>query len=613
MEKLTEGAAAFLNHAKIYFTACDSNPDQGLQSQTDPYRSHLPAPACEVHAIPAINECETAKQTENSIPRLAPGRPIEQSETVPSRLIDSALLVHATAVSEARQMELSWARFFIDQLSSSCKQYLMNCFSTRYNSIFHVVNMDVFLESMTNYSKPHYSLFLHSTILAIGLMYAEPHNPEVQALQSNEHGAQMSALHHQCRLLLESELGDEPTVALAQGLLLLAEIELRQSTGYLGCLLIGCDKGVLEACLVYDTYRSQILRRPTVLRGRNAETLRDKRNNPQLFTASARMEQLIYNSLLDLMELVHAFLDKYSARSTCETDAGAFFEMTSVHQNLAQCYSSWPQALKLDLKNPMEGEQSLLFLHLYYHNAILCLHQSWGFPSDMIIGDGEDGSDAYEEARKSCQAVCLDHAKMISRVLGKWPGRSYGTQIPTQALGYASNAMTHVLTALEQSEIMDSRAEALECLRSLESVLPATLTERPGQSFTTRSSDEATAGWRSTNAAQQQARMLTSPRRQKSTCDRAALSEFTPGTIITANRRGISLPGNNNSELLASYSSDRISTQTDERRPGSQVHVAQDGSNASDGASLFDQGDPNYDPIFLPKERQLLGLSSSGQ
>lgn len=99
--------------------------------------------------------------------------------------------------------------------------------------------MDVFLECMARSRKPYYSLFLHITILAVGLLYAEPDNPEIQKLQLRERGAQECALHRQCWLLVESELADEPTLALVQGLLLLAEIEMRQGNGNLGCLLIG--------------------------------------------------------------------------------------------------------------------------------------------------------------------------------------------------------------------------------------------------------------------------------------------------------------------------------------------------------------------------------------
>lgn len=112
----------------------------------------------------------------------------------------------------------------------------------------------------------------------------------------------------------------------------------------------------------FISYRSQILRRPTVLHRRNTEGARGNSNNVQLFTASARIEQLIHTTLMDLVEPVHAFLDKYSASLDCAIDAGAFFELTSVHQNLAHRYSSWPEALTLDFENQSEGKQSLLFL-----------------------------------------------------------------------------------------------------------------------------------------------------------------------------------------------------------------------------------------------------------
>ncbi|KAI1625298.1 hypothetical protein EDD37DRAFT_382323 [Exophiala viscosa] len=635
IDAFTEGATSFLNQAKTYLTASDSIQDQGLQSQSDTQRGQLLARATRANVNSPLDKLQSAKGTENLIPRLVSGESLDQTGTRPSRLIDSALLVPGTSGSQTRQTELSWTRLFIDQLSSSCKQYLLNCFSTRFNSIFNVVNMDVFLESMARSRKPYYSLFLHITILAVGLLYAEPDNPEVQKLQSRERGAQKSALHRQCWLLVESELAEQPTLALGQGLLLLAEIEMRQGDGNMGCLLIGtacrlclaicpdngacethfgtvsagCERGVLDTCVVYDTYRSQILRRPTVLHRRNTEGARGNPNNVQLFTASARIEQVIHTILMDLVEPVHGFLDKYSASLGCAIDAGTFFEMTSVHQNLAHRYSSWPETLALDFENQSEGNQSLLFLHLYYHNAVLCLHQSWGFRSGMIVGDSEEGSEAYQAARNSSQAICLDHARMISRLLGKWRGRANGTQIPTLALGYASNAMTYITAALEESETLDSRAEVLESLRLLEKVLPATPSRSQGPSIASLSSNDHYAGWTPINATQQQVRMSTSPQRPNKTFGRGAVSSLAPATL----RGVIALPEYNNSQMMATSSREPISPETHERRIAAQVRITQDGSTESDGASLYDQGDSNNDRIFLPKERQLLGLSPSGQ
>lgn len=227
----------------------------------------------------------------------------------------------------------------------------------------------------------------------------------------------------------------------------------------------------------------------------------------------------------------------------------------------------------------------------------------------MIVGDSEEGSEAYQAARNSSQAICLDHARVISRLLGKWRGRANGTQIPTLALGYASNAMAYITAALEESEALDNRAQVLESLTLLERVLPATPSGSRGPSIDPFSSNDHHAGWRPVEATQQQVRMSTTPQRPNNTFGRGPLSALAPATL----RGVISLPGYNNSQMMVTSSREPISPETHERRIAAQVRIAQDGSTESDGASLYDQGDPNDDRIFLPKERQLLGLSPSGQ
>lgn len=202
--------------------------------------STLPARDLQSEVIEVSGRSQAEAKTPSPTPKFSECSH-NQPDRRPSQLLESILLddVHTAPQIIRAQVERSWAQLSLDQLTSSCKQYLMNCFWTRHNSIFHAVNQKAFLSGMHNGNKQTYSLFLHLAILAVGFSYADLGRPETQELCTGANGYKVSSLHQECRLLVELELEGEPTIAFAQAMLLMAELEMNHGTRYLDCLLIG--------------------------------------------------------------------------------------------------------------------------------------------------------------------------------------------------------------------------------------------------------------------------------------------------------------------------------------------------------------------------------------
>ncbi|KIW32619.1 uncharacterized protein PV07_04150 [Cladophialophora immunda] len=286
----------------------------------------------------------------------------------PSRLLETSLSLsdqNPGHFTEA-QIATAWACHFIDQLSLRCKQYLMECFWNHYNSLFCIVGKDIFLQGMETGESQYYSVFLHLAILGVGFLYSDPERPEVQDFDTgiSSRGGRISSLHRECRLLMESEMEGKSTVALAQGLLLLVELEIDHDNLAFASNLIGVawrlsieinlqqgaaqrwSRGVLWACLIYDIHRSQLLHRSTLLKQCGTRALQ-ARWDTEYQDGLREQDQSIYFTLLGLTELVHELLEKLPPKpSGSIDDAGTFFEMTALYQKLTERCHSLPEALR---------------------------------------------------------------------------------------------------------------------------------------------------------------------------------------------------------------------------------------------------------------------------
>jgi hypothetical protein len=168
-----------------------------------------------------------------------------QQESRPSQLDPPWVSAANRGVNQIRNQD-RWAVALIDALPSGFEERALECFWSTYNSIFRVVEKDIFLGAKETRNTQYYSTFLHLAILAVGALYADHSQLDSQTSRY------LSALQRECKLIAELELEGEATIALVQGLLLLAELEMAKGTEDFGFLLIGEMPFFSRVCL-YST------------------------------------------------------------------------------------------------------------------------------------------------------------------------------------------------------------------------------------------------------------------------------------------------------------------------------------------------------------------------
>jgi hypothetical protein len=117
-------------------------------------------------------------------------------------------------------------------LSVETHDYLMYCFWTYHNTIFHIVHKEKDKESERG---NNYSGLLHICILAMGFRFSDKSKPSIQKLALPDCPRE-SLLHQEAKRLFEHELKHPGGIPSIQALLLLADLECasgRDNTGWM--------------------------------------------------------------------------------------------------------------------------------------------------------------------------------------------------------------------------------------------------------------------------------------------------------------------------------------------------------------------------------------------
>lgn len=207
---------------------------------------------------------------------------------------------------------------------------------------------------------------------------------------------------------------------------------------------------------------------------------------------------------------------------------------------------------------------------------------------------------AYDQAAEACRTTCLENAKSILQLLKLWLEQSCRDNLPFMLLAYAHNARSYIAATVAQGPASMNEPETLSILRQLDDLL-ASHAEGVHQPPLPSRSPEAVSG-----------RTIASSSKQRT------LSGVVHEETRFRNYSTVGLPQDDGglSGLPPASSSTRQHSMLRQQPPSNRTLrpvTKQPKSHLQSlgGPSLFNQSDPNYDPFFLPQERQLLGLPSN--
>ena len=122
----------------------------------------------------------------------------------------------------------------LEDVSLMTQDYLMDLYWTYYNSVVCVVHKEAFLDDQKEGRTSQYSAFLHITLLAMGMRFADSSRPDISHLILGSGGE--SRLQREARRLLKYELETPGGVPSVQALLVLGDLECavgRDNTGWM--------------------------------------------------------------------------------------------------------------------------------------------------------------------------------------------------------------------------------------------------------------------------------------------------------------------------------------------------------------------------------------------
>jgi Fungal specific transcription factor domain len=140
-----------------------------------------------------------------------------------------------------RTVQISWNLHkrtdrLLEELDRNTHDHLMELFWSNYNSIFNLVDRDLFWKHKTD-GGPHYSRFLHICCLAMGFRFADKDQADVQPLDM---GNLHSTFHKSAKYLFEAELEYPSGTSTIQAFLILSDLECAVSRDRLGWMY--CSK-----------------------------------------------------------------------------------------------------------------------------------------------------------------------------------------------------------------------------------------------------------------------------------------------------------------------------------------------------------------------------------
>lgn len=133
---------------------------------------------------------------------------------------------------ECRDQE-RYGLFALRDIPQQTQDYLLDLYWTYYNSVLFVVHKEAFLNDMRQRQNTHYSAFLHLTLLAMGMRFADTSLPLVSDLLGS---GKETKIQREARRLVDFELSSPGGLPSIQALLILGDLENatgRDSSGWM--------------------------------------------------------------------------------------------------------------------------------------------------------------------------------------------------------------------------------------------------------------------------------------------------------------------------------------------------------------------------------------------
>jgi hypothetical protein len=170
-------------------------------------------------------------------------------------------------------------------------------------------------------------------------------------------------------------------------------------------------------------YWAIFLGRPTSMKSSDLEINQLSRQFERLGTCrpagvDKSMETIIYEALIDLMELAGKITENMDWRSknTGSTiDCAQHKRMTALHREFSTWYDRLPPNLQWTPTNIASAPSSFFLLHQQYHSCIILLHRPFALYDDQGAKAGQSNK-TEEHSSAMSRTVCTRHAIRVARI-----------------------------------------------------------------------------------------------------------------------------------------------------------------------------------------------------
>ncbi|KAL6706992.1 hypothetical protein ACN47E_004942 [Coniothyrium glycines] len=396
----------------------------------------------------------------------------------------------------------------IRSLPLETHDYLMNLFWQFYNPVIHVLHQDAFNEDRDLGRTQFHSGFLHVCVLAMGFRFADKKRMDIKRISLP---GMESTLHREAKYMLDHELERPGGIPSVVALLLLGDLECGVGRDNLGWMYGGMavrlafDIGLhldtrssglperdieirqmtLWACVIYDKYWALFLGRPTSMKSSDLEIYHLTSQFSRLGTCrpagqSKSTETLIYEALLDLMELAGKITENMDPHRSCPNegsdshkstvDRDQYLRMAALDREFSSWYSRLPEQLRWTPNNICTAPFSFFLLHQQYHASLILLHRPFALYDDQTMDEnGNPGPGDHFSALS--RTVCTKHAIRVARIHWQHRQRFDTKQIFVTGMQHAGTAATALVAALAFIKDPGDRANNMQYLECLSAAL----------------------------------------------------------------------------------------------------------------------------------------------
>jgi hypothetical protein len=130
------------------------------------------------------------------------------------------------------------------------------------------------------------------------------------------------------------------------------------------------------------------------------------------------METMIYEALIDLMELAGKITENMDSRSKnpgSASDCTQHKRMTALHREFSTWYDRLPENLQWTPNNITTAPSSFFLLHQQYHSCVILLHRPFALYEDQSANAGQSIK-SEEHFSTLSRTVCTKHAIRVARI-----------------------------------------------------------------------------------------------------------------------------------------------------------------------------------------------------